>query len=117
MTRTTQSRSLSGIFSRAASVQHGGVKALNKIDGREWIRSLPRETEKHQEVIIRLLDIVEAEPAWRWLEIGCSLAAGQGDELSDIDAGVGLADELWPEAEEQLQTLIQGMRASTEVLI
>ena len=40
-----------------------------------------------------LLDAMAGEVArhdrWRFLELGCSLGAGGGDELSDIDAGVG----------------------------
>lgn len=32
---------------------------------------------------------VASGDVWRWLELSCSLAAGRGDELSDIDVGVG----------------------------
>ncbi len=32
---------------------------------------------------------VEANDAWRWLELSCSLAADRGDALSDIDVGIG----------------------------
>jgi hypothetical protein len=45
-----------------------------------------------------LLDAAEAEPAFRWLELGGSLARDAGDELSDIDAGLGIADSDWPAA-------------------
>jgi hypothetical protein len=31
---------------------------------------------------------------WRWLELSCSLAAGRGDQLSDVDAAVGYAELL-----------------------
>jgi hypothetical protein len=34
-------------------------------------------------------DVVTRDDRWRFLEIGCSLGAGGGDELSDIDAGLG----------------------------
>ena len=37
-----------------------------------------------------LLDAVEADLRWDALELGCSLAAGRGDALSDVDVG------LWP---------------------
>lgn len=36
--------------------------------------------------------VVAGDERWRFLELGCSLGAGGGDELSDIDAGVGYAD-------------------------
>jgi len=45
-----------------------------------------------------ILDVIEQEPALRWFELGCSLGRGAGDELSDVDCGVGVADERWPEA-------------------
>lgn len=34
-------------------------------------------------------DVVATDDRWRWLIYGCSLGAGGGDELSDIDAGIG----------------------------
>ena len=43
----------------------------------------------HSALIERLLEEVEAGEAWRWLDLCCSLASGRGDELSDIDVGVG----------------------------
>ena len=36
--------------------------------------------------------VVAGDERWRFLELGCSLGAGGGDELSDIDAGIGYAD-------------------------
>lgn len=33
--------------------------------------------------------VVSRDNRWRFLEVGCSLGAGGGDELSDIDAGLG----------------------------
>ncbi len=49
------------------------------------VPDLPR----HAEVIDALRREVEAGDAWRWLELSCSLAAGRGDALSDIDVGIG----------------------------
>jgi hypothetical protein len=36
-----------------------------------------------------MAEVVNREHRWRFLEVGCSLGAGGGDELSDIDAGLG----------------------------
>ena len=59
----------------------------------EWPWSaLPRQAA----VIDALRTAVEASDTWRWLEICCSLAAGRGDELSDVDAGIGYAGDLAP---------------------
>jgi len=46
----------------------------------------------HAALIDRLREVVEAEAAWRWLEVCCSLAVGRGDELSDVDAAIGYDD-------------------------
>lgn len=45
-------------------------------------------------VIDRLAAFVERSERWRWLEVCCSLAAGRGDERSDVDAGIGYDGEL-----------------------
>ncbi|MGQ0615750.1 MAG: hypothetical protein ACT4PW_01970 [Acidimicrobiia bacterium] len=45
-------------------------------------------------VVERLESLVQRSPRWRWLEVSCSLAAGRGDELSDVDAGIGYGGEL-----------------------
>ena len=39
---------------------------------------------------------VRAAGTWRWLEGCCSLAAGRGDEVSDVDAGIGYGAALDP---------------------
>ncbi len=44
---------------------------------------------RHRELIDALRREVETGDAWRWLELSCSLAAGRGDALSDIDVGIG----------------------------
>lgn len=49
--------------------------------------SLPR----HAEILDRLVRAVEDDARWRWLELGCSVARGLGDEWSDLDLGVGAA--------------------------
>jgi hypothetical protein len=51
----------------------------------------------HAEVVEGLRREVGDSERWRWLELSCSLAAGRGDELSDIDAGVGYGGTLAPE--------------------
>src|SRR4051812_12495828 len=35
-----------------------------------------------------LLSAVEADQRFEWLELGCSVANGRGDELSDLDLGL-----------------------------
>ena len=54
--------------------------------------ALPRQ----RQVLQRLRNEVVRGDQWRWLELGCSLAAGRGDQYSDIDAGIGYAAPLEP---------------------
>ncbi|MBA2280430.1 MAG: hypothetical protein H0W25_04220 [Acidimicrobiia bacterium] len=46
----------------------------------------------HSLVISRLEAVAEGSGEWRWLEVCCSLAAGRGDVLSDVDAALGYGD-------------------------
>lgn len=59
-------------------------------------------------VIDRLRGIVEADVTWRWLEVCCSLAAGRGDELSDVDAAMGYDGALTPEELEEVALDVVG---------
>ena len=47
--------------------------------------TLPR----HAAVLDALSAAVAADDRWRWLELGCSVAGGRGDEWSDLDLGIG----------------------------
>lgn len=58
---------------------------------------MPPSVSGQRRLLESLICTAEAEPAFRWLELGGSLARGAGDELSDIDAGLGVADESWTE--------------------
>jgi len=44
---------------------------------------------RHVALLDSMSRVVDGDDRWRFLELGCSLGAGGGDELSDIDAGVG----------------------------
>jgi hypothetical protein len=59
---------------------------------------MPAGVSAQRELLSYLLDAAQADPAIRWIELGGSLARDAGDELSDIDAGVGIADTQWPTA-------------------
>ncbi|GAA5181596.1 hypothetical protein GCM10023322_16640 [Rugosimonospora acidiphila] len=69
-----------------------------QLSGRAFIDAMPQAVWRQRELLAGLLDAVRAEPTVRFLELGCSLARGAGDERSDIDCAVGVADEHWPDA-------------------
>jgi hypothetical protein len=74
--------------------------------GRDWLATLPANVLRQQALLGRLLDEAEADERWRLLELSCSLARGAGDELSDIDVGLGAADGSWPELVAEIPALI-----------
>jgi hypothetical protein len=63
------------------------------LDAREWIAGLGPRLAVQARLLDGLLAAVEADPRWEWLELGCSVANGRGDELSDLDLGIGYTDE------------------------
>lgn len=76
------------------------------MDAHTWLESLPPDLAAQRDVLARLLAAVERDPRWRWLEIGCSIAEGRGDALSDLDLGLGVADDAWDEALADLPALL-----------
>jgi hypothetical protein len=59
-------------------------------DGARWIEELPAGLAAQQGLLRGLRAFSQADPDVRWLAVGCSLARGAGDWLSDIDAAVGV---------------------------
>jgi len=53
------------------------------------LASLRSRLTRHAALLDAMSDVVARDDRWRFLEVGCSLGAGGGDELSDIDAGLG----------------------------
>jgi hypothetical protein len=66
--------------------------------GRQWLAAMPDRVSAQHLLLDYLLDAAQADPVIRWIELGGSLARDAGDELSDIDAGLGIADAQWPAA-------------------
>jgi len=62
-------------------------------DARNWIAGLGPRLAVQARLLDGLLTAVAADPRWEWLELGCSVAHGRGDELSDLDLGLGFTDE------------------------
>ena len=59
-------------------------------DGARWIEELPAGLAAQQGLLRGLRAFSQSDPDVRWLAVGCSLARGAGDWLSDIDAAVGV---------------------------
>lgn len=63
--------------------------------GRDWIGQLPAELAGQRAILDGLLELCEDGKSIRWLVIGCSLARGAADRLSDLDVAMGVRDEVF----------------------
>ena len=80
----------------------------------DWLASL--KLEPHATLLRRLVAKAEGEPAVRFIELCCSVARGAGDELSDLDLGLGLADEVWPDALSAIGPMLADLGEQVDVL-
>jgi hypothetical protein len=78
---------------RAHAGPHRGAATVGGGRRASWIAGLGPDLAVQARLLDGLLTAVEADPRWEWLELGCSVANGRGDELSDLDLGLGYLDE------------------------
>jgi hypothetical protein len=86
------------------------------VEGRAWIAQLPAALARQAGLLERLLDAVEADERFRAFELQCSVARGAGDELSDLDAGLWVADEVSQVAVAAVPRLIRSVGEIVDVL-
>jgi hypothetical protein len=79
------------------------------LDAAAWIERLPAELGGQKAILRRLLAACAADDDIRWLLIGCSLARGAADRLSDLDLGMGVRDEEFPAAAARVRRLVDGL--------
>ena len=77
--------------------------------GRAWIDRLPDELAGQQAIMRRLLTFSEADPDVCWLAIGCSVARGAGDRMSDLDMGIGVREEVFAAARDRIRLAADGL--------
>jgi len=77
--------------------------------GRAWIDGLPDELAGQRAIMHRLLAVSEADPDVCWLAIGCSVARGAGDRMSDLDMGIGVREEAFAAARDRIRTAADGL--------
>jgi hypothetical protein len=77
--------------------------------GRAWIDRLPDEMSGQQAIMRRLLTFSEADPDVSWLAIGCSVARGAGDRMSDLDMGIGVREEVFEAARDRIRLAADGL--------
>jgi hypothetical protein len=84
------------------------------VEGRDWVEAL--EQAPQRELLLSLLDAVEADTRFRALEVGCSLARGNADELSDVDVGLWIDDEWWDAALDDLEPLLRRLARTVDAV-
>lgn len=82
------------------------------MDGRGWVEAL--ELTPQRELLLSLLDAVEADTRFRALEVGCSLGRGNADELSDVDVGLWIDD--WDAALTDLEPLLRQLANTVDAV-
>ena len=70
----------------------------------------------HREVVDGLLAFVAADARFRFVELCCSAARGAADELSDLDLGLGVRDDAWPQATEAILPALRGIAEVVDAL-
>lgn len=66
------------------------MTAVSERSGRTWVEALPDQLAAQRRLLEGLLAFCEQDPAVAWLVIGCSLARGNADALSDLDLALGV---------------------------
>jgi len=84
------------------------------VQGRVWVEAL--ELAPQRELLLSLLDAVEADTRFRALEVGCSLGRGNADELSDVDVGLWIADDSWDAALSDLEPLLHRLADTVDAV-
>jgi hypothetical protein len=67
-------------------------------------------------MLLRLLHAVESDRRYSWLELGCSMASERGDALSDLDVGLGVVSEAWPQIEHDLPAFMESFGEVVDAL-
>lgn len=80
---------MAGSRERGGSHHDEGMNPQSQV----WLDQLPAELGAQRAILMRLLEICEADADIRWLLIGCSVARGAGDGLSDLDLAMGVQEE------------------------
>ena len=97
-------------------MDHDGVDHLDRSDrgGARWIEELPAGLAAQQGLLRGLRACCQADPDVRWLAVGCSLARGAGDWLSDIDAAVGVSVEQFAAVFPRVRAAVDGLGSLVE---
>ncbi len=72
-----------------------------------WLDELPEELAHHVTILHRMIDEVNRDQRFRALQVQGSLGRGTGDKYSDLDVGIVVRADAWPEIVDDLPALIR----------
>lgn len=82
----------------------------------EWIEALPDSLAQHAAVLRRMLPLIQADQRIRAFEIKGSLARGNADEYSDIDARAWIGDSEYDDVLADLPALVRAVSETIDIL-
>jgi hypothetical protein len=80
-----------------------------RVSDTTWIDRLPEEMSGQRMLLRGLLSLCEADESIRWFVIGCSVARGAGDYLSDLDVALGVRDDDFASAVPRIRMAVDGL--------
>jgi hypothetical protein len=79
------------------------------VSEKTWVEQLPDDMAGQRKLLRGLLSFCEAEESIRWLVLGCSVARGAGDYLSDLDMAIGVRDDDFATAIPKVSLAVDGL--------
>ncbi|HEX7196770.1 MAG TPA: hypothetical protein VF364_08050 [Candidatus Limnocylindria bacterium] len=81
-----------------------------------WLDALRARLPGHAELLDALVELCRADERVRVLELQCSIARGAGDDLSDLDLGMAVADEDWERVADDLPARLRRLAPTVDLL-
>jgi predicted nucleotidyltransferase len=82
-----------------------------------FLDDLAAELPDHASLLAAVRDICRSDPRLRTLEIQCSVARGAGDRYSDLDIGIGVADDVFEAVVVELPARLRHLGETIELLV
>src|SRR5215475_1001177 len=83
----------SGAFAVSGAMESDRGGGTTAAIGREWLATLPGELSAQRHIMAELIELSDTTPIVTSLSVGCSIGRGAADELSDVDAAIGIDTE------------------------
>jgi predicted nucleotidyltransferase len=89
---------------------------LTRYEDRLWINRLPEALRQQAAVLARLVDITENDQRIRAFSLAGSVGRGRGDELSDLDTRVWIADDEFDDTIKALPVIARTVGETLDIL-